>query len=67
MSMISEKIQMGPVKIVSIPAISNFANLVVYPSKQKVSHYFILNMIKKMKFREKAPFTFSVITVCHQR
>ena len=47
-----------------IPAISNFANLVVYPSKQKVSHYFILDMIKQLKFREKAPFTCSVITVC---
>ena len=44
--MISEKFLMGPVKFVSIPAISNFANLVVYPSNQKVSNHFIWNIIK---------------------
>ena len=44
--MISEIFKMGPVQFVAIPAISNFANLVVYPSKQKVSNYFILNFIK---------------------
>ena len=44
--MISEIFKMGPVQYVAIPAISNFANLVVYPSKQKVSQYFIRSIIK---------------------
>ena len=47
-----------------IPAISNFANLVVYPAKQKVSHNFILKNIKQLKFREKAPSTCSVKMSC---
>ena len=35
--------KMTSMKVVSIPAIENFANLIVYPSKQKVNYEKITN------------------------